>query len=48
MMALCGLAERWEEDWPRIIARAGFEVDEIYWAKDGVSESVIGVVLKIG
>lgn len=48
MMALCGLGERSEEDWRQLIERVGFEVEGIYWAKDGVSESVIEIVLKAG
>lgn len=46
MMSLCGLAERSERDWHEIIARAGYSVEKIYWAEDGVSESVIEIIVE--
>lgn len=41
MMALCGVGERTEKEWTRIVERAGLKLVAVYLAKDGVSESVI-------
>jgi phenylacetate-coenzyme A ligase PaaK-like adenylate-forming protein len=41
MMALCGVAERTEAEWRKLLQQAGFRVITVYQAKDGVSEGVI-------
>ena len=43
MMMLCGVGERVEDDWREIVRLAGLEVENVYAATDGVSESVIEV-----
>ncbi|KAF2462880.1 S-adenosyl-L-methionine-dependent methyltransferase [Lindgomyces ingoldianus] len=46
MMSLAGVAERTEKDWKSLIHAAGLAVENIYRATDGVSESVIEVVVE--
>ncbi|KAF2185209.1 S-adenosyl-L-methionine-dependent methyltransferase [Zopfia rhizophila CBS 207.26] len=41
MMALCGVAERTEDVWRKLLQQAGLRVNSVYQAKDGVSEGVI-------
>jgi len=44
MMALCAVSERTEAMWGDLIQKAGLEVQTVYLAKDGESESVMEVI----
>lgn len=46
MMALCGVAERTEETWRRLIQLAGLSIEKVYLATDMVSESIIEAVVE--
>lgn len=46
MMTLCGVAERTEGDWRRLLQLAGLSVEAVYFATDGISESIIEAVVQ--